>query len=248
MGVMPMAVVTIATAAILWGGFLHAIGLRAPRSLLLLLLPLPLSAAINVFVKRPLIVGLIGPDPATIDLGAEPVWTLALLLFVAPITEEAVKLLPLVIPAVSALARRERGDVRVGFALGIGFGIGEALYLAFRISGDPRFTDMPWYAFTGYLVERLAACYIHGALTAIVVSRLYRGWPAPLLGYAAAVALHAAANLGPLLYQAHVIPAELAWVLVAPVILILTVIFERLRARVVRERSRVEELYRRAAR
>jgi hypothetical protein len=246
MGVIPMAVVTVVTAAALWGGFLHAIGLRGARALLLLLLvPLPLSALINILVKRPLILGLVGPDSATIDLSAQPAWTLAVLLFVAPFTEEAVKLIPLAIPAIARLARAERGAARVGFGLGIGFGIGEALYLAFRVSADQRYTDTPWYAFTGYLIERLTACFIHGALTAIVVTRLNRPWPAPLLGYAVAVALHAAANGGPLLYQAHVISAEVAWVLVMPVILVLGVIFERLRGHAAEGRSDVEELYRR---
>jgi len=244
MGVVPMAVATVALAAVLWGGFLHAIHLRGPRLLLVLLVPLPLSAAINILVKRPLILGLVGADAATIDLSTLPAWMLLVLLFVAPLTEEAVKIVPLLIPAISGLAGDERGRLRVGFGLGIGFGIGEAIYLAFRISADPRYADTPWYVFTGYLSERLVACFLHGALTAIVVSQLYRAWPRPVLGYAAAVALHAAANFGPLLYQAHILSAEFAWVFIVPVLLVLVVLFERLRGRAAHA-SDVEDLYRR---
>jgi hypothetical protein len=246
MGVVPMAVATVALAAVLWGGFLHAIGLRGRSLLVVLLVPLPLSAAINILVKRPLILGLVGPDAATIDLSTLPAWTLLVLLFVAPLTEEAVKVLPLVLPAIRGLAGDERGRLRAGFGLGIGFGIGEAIYLAFRISADPRYADTPWYAFTGYLSERLVACFLHGALTAIVVSRLYGSWPQRLLGYATAVALHAAANLGPLLYQAHILSAEVAWVFIVPVLLVLVVLFERLRGRAARGVD-AEDLYRRPA-
>jgi hypothetical protein len=246
MGVVPMAVATVALAAVLWGGFLNAIGLRGSRLLLVLLMPLPLSAAINILVKRPLILGLVGPDAGTIDLSTLPPWMLLVLLFVAPLTEEAAKIVPLLIPAISGLAGDERGRLRAGFGLGVGFGIGEAIYLAFRISADPRYVDTPWYAFTGYLSERLVACFLHGALTAIVVSHLYRAWPRPLLGYVAAVALHAAANFGPLLYQAHILSAEVAWVFIVPVLIVLVVLFERLRGRAAHV-SDVEDLYRRRA-
>ena len=103
---------------------------------------------------------------------------------------------------------------------------------------------LPWYAFFPFLGERMAAAFIHGALTSIVAVGLWRGWRATIGAYLAAVGLHAAANTGPMLAQVGFISSDFASVLLVPVALGVAAVFEGQR-RAVRLASavRVDEIY-----
>ena len=46
-----------------------------------------------------------------------------------------------------------------------------------------EFASLPWYAFFPFLGERLAAIFIHGALTSIVAVGLWRGRRAGIGAY-----------------------------------------------------------------
>lgn len=86
-------------------------------------------------------------------------------LSLAPLTEEPAKLLPWLIAL--ALGQRlqpcRRLVVPLAFALGLGFAMGEMWLVAQLIAAadDPQFRGLPWYAFGGYLNERLETCLTH---------------------------------------------------------------------------------------
>ena len=132
----------------------------------------------------------------------------------------------------------------IGTAIGLGFGLGEAAYVGFALGLRTDLAALPWYAFFPFLGERMAAAFIHGALTSIVAVGLWRGWRATISAYLAAVGLHAAANTGPMLAQVGFISSDFASLFLVPVALLIAAIFEGQR-RAVRLASavRVDEIY-----
>lgn len=206
-----MAAITLPLASILWGGLIYLLSGRQARYLLLLLPGLPLSAAVNLLVKLPISLGvnqgvgyLLTASPPAVQSftsAALPVIQLAILLLLAPLTEEAIKVSPLLLPPLRRWMDGPRGALWVGSALGVSFGLGEAAYLAWAVAQNPLYALYPWYAFTGYLVERTIVCFAHGAITAVLVTGLWKGRWWALLGYGCAVILHTAINVPAVLIQ-----------------------------------------------
>ncbi len=227
-----MAGITLVTSAALWGGLVYRFSGRDRRYLWLLLPGLPLSALVNQVVKRPLIVAVGEGAGVPAGLGLEtPLWFLLFLWLVPPVTEEAIKLAPLLVPWARRGLTGRSGALWTGMALGIGFGLGEAAWIAYGIARSPAYAGYPWYAFTGYLSERLIVCFCHGVMTAVAVEGLRAGRWRAFGGYLAAVGLHALLNAGAMLGQLGVI--SMTWAslsLLAPVML-LAFLFERLRRR-----------------
>jgi hypothetical protein len=97
-------------------------------------------------------------------------------LLYAPLTEEPAKLWPLLLPWLRRSVVADRpAAVRLGMALGLGFGIGEAGLIAHWVAQDPDLRELPFHVFTGYQMERLLVCLMHGAFTATVVVGLATG-------------------------------------------------------------------------
>lgn len=236
-----MAVITLALSAAVWGGLIYACSGREKRYLWLLLPGLPLSAVVNLLIKRPLIIGV--GEAAEVAPGqglVTPLWFLLFLWLVSPITEEAIKLVPLLLPWARQRLHSRAGALWTGTALGVGFGLGEAGFIAYSIAQSPHYAAYPWYAFTGYLGERFIVCFCHGVMTAVVVHGLHRGRWRALTGYLAAVGLHALLNVGAMLAQLGVIsPAVASLSLIVPVA-ILALIFESLRRRIARAEDSAE--------
>src|SRR2546423_445031 len=97
-GIYVMTVLTLAAG----GGFaitlLRAIGRPVP--LWLLVLPLPLSAAVNLLVKRPILLAL-GAAAGVNTVGpTSPLWFIVAAWLLPPLTEEGVKLVALLLPFV----------------------------------------------------------------------------------------------------------------------------------------------------
>jgi|YNPNPStandDraft_1061719.scaffolds.fasta_scaffold02029_9 hypothetical protein len=228
----PMALLTLALSLGLWGAVLYILAGRTKRYFWLLLPALPLSAAVNLLVKRPLAMWVsqwAGLSPA---LSPEsPLWFLLFLALLSPVTEEAIKALPLIWPRWRAWLREPSSALWTGFALGLGFGLGEAAYVAWSVAQVPAYAGYPWYAFTGYLGERLQVCFVHGALTAILAAGLQRGGWGIAWGYGGAVLLHLLTNAGAILYQLRLIPAWGASLHLVAVLLLLALILEGLRSR-----------------
>lgn len=156
--------------------------------LLPVLVALPLSPLVNLFVKRPLYLGLqslTGVPSAPIS--ALPRWFLLLVHPVPPLTEEAVKLLPLAVPGIRALLvpgmRGGRGEagggraatggrsglVHLALAIGLGFGLGEAWWIAWGVARAGLHAGLPVYYFGGFINERLLVMFCHGAMTAVAL-------------------------------------------------------------------------------
>jgi hypothetical protein len=65
--------------------------------------------------------------------------------------------------------------VSTGLALGLGFGLGEIGFVAWLLNHNPQLAALPWYIFTGFLIERILVCFLHGAITATAVWLWCRG-------------------------------------------------------------------------
>jgi hypothetical protein len=88
---------------------------------------------------------------------------------------------------------RAENAIALALAIGLGFGIGELWFLAQQVAGVPAYAEVPFYAFTGFLGERFAVCFLHGAFIAYAVRQLaeHRSF---LLGGALGVVLHFGLN------------------------------------------------------
>jgi hypothetical protein len=167
---------------------------RAERGLLLwcFALQLPMSALAFIALRGPL------DALVRAALGADhPLYPWVALLY-APLTEEPAKLLPLLLPFVARGVTRANVG-RVARALGVGFGVGEALFVAHLVLKDPRVAPLPWPAFIPFMRERFQVALVHALLVALSL----RGMTAvPRRRYAwvaAAMAAHLALNLPVLL-------------------------------------------------
>lgn len=236
-----MAVITLAASGAMWGGLVYAFSGRDKRYLWLLLLGLPLSALVNLLIKKPLIVWAGEAANIAPNLGlATPLWFIIFLWLVPPITEEATKLTPLLLPWARQRLHSRAGALWTGTALGVGFGLGEAMFLAYGIAQSTQYAAYPWYAFTGYFGERLIVCFCHGVMTSVVVAGLQQSKWRALMGYLAAIGLHALINVGAVLAQLHVISPTVASASLMASLVILVIIFERLRRRAAHEHDNQE--------
>jgi uncharacterized membrane protein YhfC len=222
-----MAALTVAGSLLIWGVTLWAYT-KTWRYLALIPFGLPLSAAVNLLVKRPIGEGvgqLAGIEP---DMGLEtPVWFLFFLFMLAPVFEELVKVAPLLIPWVRRHVTDPGSGFWTGMALGMGFGIGEALYLAWSISASGSFADVPWYQFTGFFGERLIVVFAHGVMTAVFVKLAAQG--RFFRGYLYAVGLHAFLNVGAILFQLGLANEWIASGYLLVSVVVLAFVFEKAR-------------------
>lgn len=225
-----MAAITVIAALSLWGGLIYLFSGRERKYFWLLLSGLPLSAVGNLLIKPQAViaVGRAGHIPPYLGLMA-PIWFLAFKVLVAPLTEEIIKVTPLLLRPARKMVTNRTNAFWVGFALGVSFGLGEALFIAYAISQNGAYASLPWYAYTGYLNERLMTCFAHGVLTAVLVTALQRGGWFILYGYLAATGLHLFLNIPAALYQFQWIPMEVYNFLLVVPFIVLAVVFERLR-------------------
>lgn len=227
-GIHIMAAIATALALAIVGALILIRSSRRdwPLFALCLVLELPISWLLFEPVRLPLNAWIQG-----LPLGR--LGQMALLSLTAPIVEEPAKVWPLLLTlALPALAGRVTRDnaVRVGLALGLGFGIGEIWMLAGPIAADPTYGPLPWYIFQGFLIERVPVAALHGAMAAITLWFWVRGkWWGILL----AMLVHWLLNLPIPLAILGVFGSDptvqatisLAWVYLAAVILGLLVVF-----------------------
>ena len=197
------------------------------------LIGLPLSPLVDQYVKSPLTAlvqrltwpGQAGPPPLTFFL---------LVLWIAPLVEEGTKLLPLAMPEIAASLRRPAASIELGMASGLGFGVGEAWYLALVIASARsgaslgRVEAALTSGLVAYLTERAVVCFAHSVMTSVAMTGVARGALAGASGYLGAVALHALVNVSALLAWTGIggpLAPDLA-LLVA--IVALSVVFEKL--------------------
>jgi uncharacterized membrane protein YhfC len=209
-GIYVMAVLTLLTAVLCIAVLNHWTP-SDRRYVWLILAGLPLSPIVNRFIKTPVIASLAAWTGIPLRIGLDvPVWFILAVWLNAPIFEEAIKLVPMLLPAARVFLKDASHALWAGLALGMGFGLGEAAYLAYGIAQSPEYNQLPWHVFTGYASERLIVTFAHAFMTAIAVWGMYHGRRKPLSGFLTAVGLHALINLGPVLLALQLIPATLA--------------------------------------
>ncbi len=189
-----------------------------------------MSAVANLILK-PLVVSAVGQVAGLqLNLGlALPAWFLAFSVLVTPLIEEPIKILPLLLRPAWKMVASRASALWVGIALGVSFGLGEAIFLAFLGAQDPASAALPWYAYTGYLVERLFTCFAHGVLTAVLVSGMQRGGRFILYGFLAAFGLHLFLNAPVTMYSFQWIPLALLNLSLPVPYIVLAVIFALMR-------------------
>lgn len=210
-GIYGMAVLTIVVTAILCIATLNHLTGSDRRYYWLVLAGLPLSLIVNRFIKTPVITSLAVWTGTPLKLGPDiPLWFIIAIWFNAPIFEEAIKVLPILLPASRRLIQDASHGMWAGLALGMGFGLGEAGYLAYGVAQSPAYSQLPWHMFTGFASERLIVTFAHGLMTSIAILGLQQGKRKALPGYLTAVGLHALINLGPILLALKLIPVMLS--------------------------------------
>lgn len=187
MGILIAAILTTIVAIVVIGALIRRLLARGDRSVLILafFFALPLQPLAFYFIRLPL------HELLTKWIGAGALLT-AISLFYAPVTEEAAKWLALGVPSIKKALKPENA-IAIALAVGLGFGVGELWFIAERLTHSPQLLDLPFYAFTGFLTERLMVCFLHGSFIALFFKRYAEG---KSIGAAAlfGVALHFALN------------------------------------------------------
>ncbi len=230
-GIYVMAVLTIIASALFWAGVIYLFSGRTLRYLGLLVLGLPLSPVVNFWVKPAAALGLgqLAHIPTGLGTSNLPPWFLFALFMLTPIAEELIKVTPLVLPPARRQMRDRVSSFWVGLTLGIGFGLGEAAFVAYGVAQNPEYAALPWYALTGYASERFMICLWHGVMTSLFVMGLERGVSPGVLGYGKAVGLHALGNAAPLFAALGYLPTWAASLSITGVFILAVAIFERQR-------------------
>lgn len=227
-GIYMMAVLTIILTGLLCITALNQLTQSARRYYWLILIGLPLSFIVNQFIKTPLITSLATWTGTPLRLGLDaPPWFIILIWLNAPIFEEAIKILPMLLRTSHTFLNDAYHALVTGLALGMGFGLGEVAYLAYGIAQSPAYKSLPWYMFTGFASERLIVTFGHGLLTSLAVVGLYYGRRKAFLGYLTAVGLHALINLGPVLTALKLIPSIVSSMGIYIAILVAFVLFQK---------------------
>ena len=222
------ALIATATSALLWGGLVYWLSKRKWMYLALMLITLPFSAIVNLWIKKPVYEFLLSSlDISELSM-TSPVWFLVFVLFLSPVTEEAVKLSPLLAKQVRRMIDRSSA-LWTGMGLGMGFGIGEIWYLAWGFSMVPGLAGYPFYYFGGFIWERVIVVFIHGVMTAVAVTAFTKRGKGLLTGYIGAVLLHAFTNIGAMLYQTKLLDETLASLYLFLPAVVAILIFEHLR-------------------
>jgi len=236
-----MAAITLVIALAFWGGLTYLFSGHQRRYFWLLLLGLPLSAIANLIIKPQAVIAVGQAAHVQPGLGfAAPVWFLAFKVLITPLVEETIKVSPLLLRPAWKMVTSQASALWVGFVLGVSFGLGEAAYIAYAVAQNAEYASLPWYAFTGYLNERLMTCFAHGVLTAVLITAIQRGGRFALLGYLTALSLHLFLNMPVILYQFQWISIEVESISMVVPFIVFAVIFERLR-RTAREPGEYED-------
>lgn len=178
--------------------------------LLYILLSLPLSAVVNIFIKAPIFSYLLIIFNIDNELTQWPIWFSFIITIIGPLLEEGIKLLPLLI-LIKLLSMDKLRIYLLGILIGIGFGIGEAWYLGYSFSeGMPEYISglknlgMLLLGFGG---ERFLATLIHALLTGMVAFGILI--KEPIRYFFLAVLFHFLINIPACLYQLGWIPQQI---------------------------------------
>jgi hypothetical protein len=137
-------------------------------------------------------------------------WVTIVALFYAPLTEEPAKWLTALVPIVRRAIPNH--PVSLALAAGAGFGVGEIWFLANALN-SPDYADLPFWNFGGFVLERLAVCFLHGAFLAPAFVALARG-RSFLLGGMVGMVMHFLLNFPIFLAQIDALGLGTGWLTV----------------------------------
>jgi hypothetical protein len=215
MGLYLAAAVTCALIVFVWGAQLWRLAPPAERAFLLLAAALTLPSffvalwGVRLPFTDPLLVRFAAhfhPELPPAALRATAAYLLPKSLE-APLVEEPFKLWPLLVPAFR-LRLRTASLARVALALGLGFALSEVAGLAVLLGSHPAYRALPFWAFGGFIAERLIVALFHAAFCAMALRRWGRGLAA---GLALAMTAHWAANLPIILMALDFPPLGALW-------------------------------------
>lgn len=146
-------------------------------------------------------------------------WVAIVALFYAPLTEEPAKWLTAAVPRLRHAIVRD--PIVLALAVGVGFGLGEIWFLAYALINSPSYPDLPFWVFSGFMLERLAVCFLHGALLLPPFYALATGGSF-LLGGLAGMLLHFLLNFPIYLAGIDAFGLGVDW---APVLVLWIVVF-----------------------
>jgi hypothetical protein len=226
-GIYVMAGLTILVTSLLCISTLNSWRQSDHRLAWLILVGLPLSFVVNRFIKTPIIVNVATWASIPLNINANvPLWFIGLVWLNAPVFEEAIKILPALLLARQIFPGGASQVLMSGLALGMGFGLGEAGYLAYGIAQSPTYNQLPWYMFTGFASERLIVTFAHGFMSSLVVLGIYYGKRNILLGFMTAAGLHALINLGPIFLALKLFPSTISSIASYFAILVAFIVFQ----------------------
>jgi hypothetical protein len=114
-------------------------------------------------------------------------------MFQAPLVEESCKLW--LIFLVFSKHRLNAGNaVRIGMAVGAGFGVSEIWGLAYLFSHAPGAAGQPWYYFMGFVQERILVAPLHGVFVVAAARQIVKGGRWIVIGVLSGMGLHYLAN------------------------------------------------------
>jgi len=97
-GIYIAALIATGISTLIWGGLVYWLSKHKWKYLVLMLITLPFSAIVNLLVKKPVYDFLLSSLDVSSELSIMSTWWFLLLIhFLSPITEEAVKLSPLIV-------------------------------------------------------------------------------------------------------------------------------------------------------
>lgn len=184
------------------------------------LLNLPLSLLVNLSIKKLIFLKLISFFNLSEDPKTWPLYFLPVINLLAPLTEEAIKILPLLFSDLRKAIKEKKKALISGYLLGFSFGIGEAWYLAFSFTKKtPEYATgfSSFWLLSGFFGERLLAVFLHGIMTATVLLGFYKNF---FKYYFLAVSFHYLVNIGPALYQTGRLKLEIFYILFSLTILL----------------------------
>ncbi len=130
----------------------------------------------------------------------------AIRLTYAPVTEELAKFLPLILLTLFARKRTPPPSDLAALALtvGVSFAIGEFWLVAELIDAkqNTEWSRLPWYAFGGYMGERMMTCFGHTLFAIPTLMGARKGMVYGALGLFGGMSLHYLFN-GPIMLMKH---------------------------------------------
>ena len=191
---------------------------------------LAFSPLVNLLVKKPALGVMLGRVHLQPAVSTWPWWFAALVLLVVGISEEAIKLLPLLAPEVRRVLGTRGSAEPLAFAIGLGFAVGEIWYLAYRIHvNDPASAGLPFYMLGGFVTERIATLTIHSFLVMLPLRAWQNGAASFLRWTAGAMLAHALIDTTAMLYQMKVVGAAVATLVLLGLTLACAIPFYRYR-------------------